>query len=91
MTKEAQQIAAGMVNERAAQRQRTMEEVRRLIGEIDPAAALRMDKAGSGRIPNAKMPAEAITFLAEAVASLAAIVAQQPRPRKPGRPRKTAS
>jgi class 3 adenylate cyclase len=89
MTKEAEQIGAAQVNQYAAQRQRTLEEVRRLIGEIDPAAALRMDTAGSGRIPSSKEPDRSVAYLAEAVRALATAAAEQPKPRKPGRPRKT--
>ena len=91
MTKEAEQAPAAMVtNKRAAQRLATMKEVRRLIGELDPEAALRMDKAARGRVPNAKRADDALAFLAEAVASLAAIAVEQSKPRKRGRPPKIA-
>jgi hypothetical protein len=87
MTKEAIEAAKAMVDKRAVQRHETMQEIRRLIQEIDPGAALRMDVASSGRVPSTKQPDRAIHFLAEAVLALA----KQSRPRKPGRPRRNTS
>jgi len=67
-----------------------MREVRRLVGEIDPEAAARMDRAGGGRAPSAKSPDRQVAFLAEAVKVLAAAVLEQSKPRRRGRPPKVA-
>lgn len=88
MTEEAQPQAMSAQGY-PARRQETMREVRRLIEEIDPEAAVRMDKAGRGRTPSTKEPDRGVAFLAEAVAVLAAAEVEQNKPRKRGRPRKT--
>jgi hypothetical protein len=91
VTQEAQrQAQAAAAAGYPARRIEAMREVRRLIEEIDPEAAVRMDKAGRGRTPSTKEPDRGVAFLAEAVAVLAAAVVEQAKPRKRGRPPKAS-